>query len=537
MPKMLLHRYLTSIETTLIAESAHGILENRERSLQLERVATLDVPDTPEEKRSLQFFRQRTAKQWSGWCDSAFWNYLVLQVGDAQPALRHAVVSIGALHESYEVGGSRIGRSDNDGALRIFALQQCNKAISALLAEDVPLPVVLMSTVVFACQQMLHDHQTANRFVKSGVQMLEMVESDKKKTPSTFRLSTQDWPFIDNHIKPMLERFRAHFCSSNDPPHALKLVLESQSPALVSVPCIPCAFSSLHEARDCLDELLRWICSAIKKPIRKPAIGPDLKATVDDLSSQWASALDAVGGGQCTQEAFHKQVRTAMLLKAAHRTSLVIIQATGAETEVDFDDYVEDFGYIITMYEDILMGDPVSSPISKIKCGLDTGMIATLMFLQKRCRDPSIRRRAIALLSQIHRTEGDLDAGNSAALGNIMMAIEESGLGSVTSCKDIPECNRLRLLRISHFWKIRQRRVCLIRSPYDPELGATTMELWFPLVGAGKDVEHQGCHVRGGSDMLANRTTGRGYAEFLEEDSTSYYRMTATQFFFPIPQL
>jgi hypothetical protein len=510
---------------------------NRERSLELQRVTTLNDPGTPEERRSLEFFRQRTAKQWSGWCDAAFWNYLVLQVGDAQPALKHAVVSIGALHESYEVGGNRIGRSNNHGALRIFALQQCNKAISALLAESLPFSVVLMSCVVLACQQMLHDHQTANRFVKSGIQMLETVESDKEKTPSTFRHSIQDWSFIDNHIKPMLERFRAHFCSSSDPPYALKLVLESQSPTLVSVPFIPCAFSSLHEARDCLDDLLRWICSAINKPIRKPAIGPDLKAIVEDLSSQWASALDALGGGQCTQETFHKRIRTAMLLKAAHRTCLVMIQTTAAEMEVDFDDYIEDFRYIITVYEDILMVDPVSSPISKIKCGLDTGMIATLMFLQKRCRDPSIRRRAIALLSQIHRTEGDLDAGNSAALGNIMMAIEESGLGSVTSCKDIPECNRLRLLGISHFWKIRQRRVCFVRSPYDPELGATTMELWFPLHGAGKDPEHQAYHLRGGSEMLPSRTTGRGYAEFLEEDSTTYYRMTATQFFFPIPQL
>jgi hypothetical protein len=39
-----------------------------------------------------------------------------------------------------------------------------------------------------------------------------------------------------------------------------------------------------------------------------------------------------------------------MLLKAAHRTSLLIIQTTAAESEVDFN-------YIVTVYEDMLIAD------------------------------------------------------------------------------------------------------------------------------------------------------------------------------------
>lgn len=43
---------------------------------------------------------------------------------------------------------------------------------------NVPLPVILMSSVVFACQQMLIDDQVANRIIKSGIRMLEDVEYD-----------------------------------------------------------------------------------------------------------------------------------------------------------------------------------------------------------------------------------------------------------------------------------------------------------------------------------------------------------------------
>lgn len=115
-------------------------------------------------------------------------------------------------------------------------------------------------------------------------------------------------------------------------------------------------------------------------------------------------------------------------------------------------------------------------------------MITMLMCLQKRCRDPEIRRRAIIVLSHIHRTEGGLEVGNSAALGNVM--IEESGLASATSCGNIPESNRLRLLSISHFWKTGQRRVRFVKSPYIAELGAAIVELWGSLPKVAKSQEY-----------------------------------------------
>jgi hypothetical protein len=175
-----------------------------------------------------------------------------LQVGYVQPALRHAATSIAAIHESYNISsypGDTVGR---DVALKSFALQQSNKAISTLMVSDVPLPVILMSSVVFACQQMLLDDQAANRIIKSGITMLEDVEYDRGRTPPEYFLSSNDHHFINNHVKPMLDRFRAYFCSSIDPPYALRLVLDSRSPRpSCRLPRIPSEFTSLREARDC----------------------------------------------------------------------------------------------------------------------------------------------------------------------------------------------------------------------------------------------------------------------------------------------
>ena len=46
------------------------------------------------------------------------------------------------------------------------------------MLSKVPLPVILMSSVVSACQQMLLDDQVAHRIIKSGIRMLENVEYD-----------------------------------------------------------------------------------------------------------------------------------------------------------------------------------------------------------------------------------------------------------------------------------------------------------------------------------------------------------------------
>src|ERR1700761_69334 len=50
----------------------------------------------PQELRSLVFFCQRTAPEWSGWRDAAFWNKLILQACHLNRSILHGVVALGA---------------------------------------------------------------------------------------------------------------------------------------------------------------------------------------------------------------------------------------------------------------------------------------------------------------------------------------------------------------------------------------------------------------------------------------------------------
>lgn len=77
---------------------------------------------------------------------------------------------------------------------------------------------------------------------------------------------------------------------------------------------------------------------------------------------------------------------------------------------------------------------------------LDLGIIAPLYMAISRCRDPSIRRRALKLLACCNRCEGIWDSTLSARVGERIIAIEEQGAMSqpVLLASQIPEHSRIR---------------------------------------------------------------------------------------------
>lgn len=53
----------------------------------------------PAEKRSLAFYRERTAQSMCSFKELGFWDKVVLQLSHAEEAIQRMVVAIGALHE------------------------------------------------------------------------------------------------------------------------------------------------------------------------------------------------------------------------------------------------------------------------------------------------------------------------------------------------------------------------------------------------------------------------------------------------------
>lgn len=106
-----------------------------------------DIHDCSQSRRSFAFFMQRTSPQFAGFFGSVFWERLVLQTAHHEPAIRHAIVAIGSLHEQKTVA--------TDPEV-IFALKQYNLAIKKLLAPQSQtgergVDVCLISCILFTC--------------------------------------------------------------------------------------------------------------------------------------------------------------------------------------------------------------------------------------------------------------------------------------------------------------------------------------------------------------------------------------------------
>lgn len=83
------------------------------------------------------------------------------------------------------------------------------------------------------------------------------------------------------------------------------------------------------------------------------------------------------------------------------------------------------------------------------KFALDTNIIATLYFIATSCRDPIVRREAVALLYESPCEEGLWHSAITARVCEKLVDIEEEGLGEVRRCDDIPEWRRVDGITIS----------------------------------------------------------------------------------------
>jgi hypothetical protein len=108
------------------------------------------------ERRSLEYFQQRTAPQLAGYFASQLWDVALLQAANQVPSLRHALIAVGSIHERFEAEDPSIFRSNTDREQGGFALQQYIKAIRGLTdplvrQRELSLDVALMSCILFTC--------------------------------------------------------------------------------------------------------------------------------------------------------------------------------------------------------------------------------------------------------------------------------------------------------------------------------------------------------------------------------------------------
>ncbi|KAK4547463.1 hypothetical protein LTR36_001119 [Oleoguttula mirabilis] len=428
-------------------------------SLTLERCLE-GVPGASAELHALQFFQDRTAPALSSYFDADFWTRLVFQMSMAEPAIRHAMVAVGSLHQQREgsAGAPPMLRSmmGHDPSIesapvrkRItnhndqFAMVQYNKAISHLskrLQDPVcAIDIALLTCILFICVEFIRgDVDPALQHFKSGMSIAISSLSDHRSectmaTSALQRTKEIMLPFFNR-----LELLSALFGHDAQWPYPVEL----QS-------CVPSHFTSIKEARDSIVHLMnlsiRYSRSVKQRKHARLVLPDDLvrqEALLHHIRT-WQTTFDAL---LLTHNFTAKELDAAKVLRI-HQLAMYTKLSTSTHAQESANDaYTDTYETVVSLGEALQAhaGTREQRQTYPTTFLFDMEIVSPLYHVALKCRHPRIRRRAIALLRHSVRREGLWDSNMAAAIASHIMRIEEAHLTALDGTQLPAEEDRIR---------------------------------------------------------------------------------------------
>lgn len=402
-----------------------------------------------DEKRSFDFFTHVTAPCLSGELDALFWQVLVLQICQTEPAVRHAVLAIGSLHEGMIRATTRTPYTDTENRRNPFALHQYNRAIACLLdqmrAVDARPLVLLLTCVLFVCIELIQSKDRESLIhLEQGRQILSRLGRKAD-------VRNPDINLIKQHLVPTYTRLSlAPLMFGGDAvaiPTPLKTLTE-----------VPVVFEKIDQVRytlyDLMDECLRFAKRSHVAKISHISAA-DMRAfesEQDYLLRKLAKFKVAFSLYQATRARDASSGSIALIQVHVH-TTLIWISTALNQRETVFDDHLDAFSAIIPLatefmdsltahssnaitQEQHVAGGASGSTTAvagarhlSVVFTFEMHIIAPLYFVAAKCRHPVIRRAALRLLRRHpSRRENLWRANIMAAIAERAMRLEERHL-------------------------------------------------------------------------------------------------------------
>jgi hypothetical protein len=449
-------------------------------------LAPFCLPHTDRERKFFQLFSTRVVSQLTGLFGSAFWERHVLQASLHEPAIWHALVALGAVHQTFkpvcQLQTSKVGQLRTSDP---FAVHQYLKAMGHLInpgPKDVPLSwdVALICCVLFICFevrpfsrpfqyreacanviQCLHGrYEAAIAHLDSGIKLLSERRSNESKGGQNESQSSkipyvrlQDMEIIlirlDTQASQILSTRRPSFMHSIQTGLRFPKQIETLEDARVA---------SDHLWNNCLYTLaLQAHTQTTDNATSK--FGHTLASSVQVCYSkfeQWSSTFQEFftryNAKSNKPDAREQRILNIMqidqlIAKLCMKTNVVL----DFDNEKHWDENDAEFAEIVFRANEII--DSYSNTDGEIGLHhfcLDTSVVGPLYFVACRCRHKILRRKAISLLRMVRRQEGLWNSSMLASIAEQILRIEE-GLGEngdehwthVNVVQDIPAESRI----------------------------------------------------------------------------------------------
>lgn len=417
------------------------------RQLSTRSISKSDSGVSQQEKGAFDFFKSRSSAKLPGVFDSGFWEELVLQSSYSEPAVLHALMSLGALHRSMTKfeSGDKPGFMNPDERL---ALQQYNKAISHLDVhfksnDKTSLRVALITCMVFICIELLRGRfKIATTHLRNGLNLLHQMQQRGESIDTENSILLRPDPgSIDDYLIEAFTRLNIHSALFGHGSSFLYIV--GQDATCGPDYEIPQVFEIPRIARLYLDGLMNaiyFLSGQIERVfIAQNSIPDALVGRQQRLQSsldQWLETFDMCFPSLISTTSRRTIIGLPLLRLFHSMASIMIATCVYPGNEMIYDSYTSQFLSIVTqaveLWRRVLPEVEKetrfhNSEVTVPSFTVDMGFIPPLYYTALKCRVPGIRRKAVDLLLAAPHREGVWDGIMVAKIARHIMSIEEGG--------------------------------------------------------------------------------------------------------------
>ncbi|KAI1412063.1 hypothetical protein F5Y13DRAFT_180413 [Hypoxylon sp. FL1857] len=383
------------------------------------------------ERESLHFFWAATEHDVSRNFEPHFWGRVVLQASREYSTVQYALDAVSSLYKAYMTREHATHQSQGvlDTPTTRLALLCYNKAVKLisddLAAGKIPLQAVLICCLLFIWLEFLrNDFATGMKHLQSGLAILQ-------EAPGRCNRSSPALVAIDESIPHVFTRLQIqatlHGCPASD---FNSSPMKCPSEAIIN--SHPSAFFTLAEARYSLDSKLVYVFQFVreKQTIETsrgtqasecpewPQLAAKRDAHITELM-EWNAAFQQsslLGAGNSANSI------AILLLQLNFEVAFTVLKTLFFDSEMQYDEYTTEFRQMLTLIEKILQSRPNRQcPV----LSLDMGIIPALCYIILKCRERSIRYKAMELLKSAPEREGMWHRDSIIVATNWKVTVEE----------------------------------------------------------------------------------------------------------------
>ncbi|KAI1616350.1 hypothetical protein EDD36DRAFT_133241 [Exophiala viscosa] len=381
-------------------------------------------------RTAFQYFHEVCAPALSNYGSQSFWTKLVLQACHYDESIKHLIIAASCLGaQDYP-----LLRSKSSTGCPLY-LSHYGKALKLLSHARSPDPaVVLMACLLLVlCNELQHNTKAALQHMLAGKSILDSYAArDHPQSNAAVAEIAPVFSQLEQHagVLQCLDMTRSSatpsITTSTVSPESVAQIIDSGA----RIDCQPPdMFTDIDDAAISLQAVaITCVATSPRDEASPPTVFHTVPTPIASLDS-WFDRFTAfessiIQGPQAFLSPDHQ------ILRMYHTTLHILSGCSPYSEETAFDTYTE-------MMQQLALICAQLVPLTT------TRLIPILFFIATRCRNASLRRRAIEVLRQC-----GVDGQITARIALKVVQIEERGVEEPISRADIPEANRIKIIDV-----------------------------------------------------------------------------------------